>query len=421
VIKTAHRIRLNLTPEQEAYFWRAAGTARYSFNWGLDHWNLFADYNRRVKQAGIGEIIPISGRRLKKLFNRVKPVWVNEVTSWAYQGAFDDLQAAVRNCRESGRGWPRFKSKRKTTPAFYLANSTLKVNGHFVRFDKGRVGWVNMAETLRFDGRLLGGRISYRQGHWWLSIQVEIAHETPAHEGGAVGVDLGIKLLAKTSDGQEFENPKALKAALAKLRRYQRKLDRQRRANNPDNYNENGTAKKGRRKWVTSNKMRRTEGKITKLAARVANLRNEASHRMTTEIVRNYAIIGIEDLNVSGMMKNRRLAQAVADAAFFEKRRQLTYKAERNGGVVVVIDRWFPSSKRCSQCGYVNAELKLSEREWTCPECGTSHHRDGNAAVNIRNEALKQLNNSPVLPGSDLKAPAETQPAGANVVGEPTP
>lgn len=401
-VTKAHRIKLNPTSEQEQYFWQAAGIARYAFNWGLARYNKILDYNREHpdnKQK-------VSGRLLKKEFNRVRPEWITEVTTWANQGAFDDLQLAfkmfwdknkkglipkAKKPRRDGRpnGWPRFKSRNKSTPSFYLANTALRFDNHFVQFDKKRVGWVNMAETLRFNGKIMGARISYRHGHWWLSVQVEVDHEALEHNNDVVGVDLGIKYLAVTSDGEMFENPKALEKAQRKLRRLQRKLDRQRRANNPDNYNEDGTVKSGPKEWVTSNKMRETERQITKLHYRVRCIRNEASHQMTTSLTRNYGVIGIEDLNIKGMQQNGRLSKAISDAALYEKRRQLEYKADWNGGIVIPVDRWFPSSKKCNNCGWINGELKLSDRKWTCQECGQINHRDGNAALNIRDEAIK--------------------------------
>lgn len=408
-ITKAHKIKLNPTPEQEQYFWRASGVARFAFNWGLAEYNFRSDYNRKVIKADIGDKIKVSGRLLKKEFNRVKPNWINDVTCWAYQGAFDDLQTAFNNYwrkfkngqvsgfRKDGRpeGWPRFKNRNKSIPAFYLANTVLKFDGHNVQFDKRRVGWVNMAEALRFTGKILGGRISYRQGHWWLSIQVEMEHETPKHNGDAVGVDFGIKYLAVTSDGEIFDNPKSLIKAQAKLRRFQRKFDRQRRANNPDNFNEDGTAKKGHREWITSNKMRETEKQITRLHARIANIRQEIAHTMTTSLTNDYEIVCIEDLNIRGMLKNGRLAKHVADAGWYEKRRQLEYKAQFRGGYVSVIDQWFPSSKLCSnpECNYKNTDLTLGIRHWDCPECSQYNHRDGNAAINICNEGLRILTN----------------------------
>ncbi len=411
VITKAHKIKLNPTQEQEKYFWRAAGIARFAFNWGVAEYNRRLDYNRQVEKTGEGEKLKCSGRLLKKEFNTFKPEWVSEVTCWAYQGAFDDLQKAYTNYfdkhkkglllppkgtkpRNDNRpfGWPTFKSRHRSTPSFYLANISIRLDNHFVTFDTKRVGPVNMAEKLRFDGRILAGRVSYRSGRWWLSIQVEIEHETPQMNNDAVGVDLGIKYLAVTSDGITYDNPKPLKQAERNLKRLQRKLDRQRRANNPDNYNEAGTPKRGV-EWVKSNNMIKTDQAISKLSYRVACIRNETSHRMTTEIAKDYGIIGVEDLNIKGMMKNGRMSKAMADAALFEKRRQLTYKAEWNGGIVTPISQWFPSSKKCNVCDWINQDLQLKDRKWTCGGCGTVHHRDGNAAVNIRNEAIRILTN----------------------------
>lgn len=404
-IHKAHKIKLNPTTEQEQYFWKASNVARYAYNCGLAELNFYSDYNRRVIKAGIGDKVPISGRLLRKKLNKTRPDWTREVTSWAYVGAFDDLQSAfinywhkfrkgeVSGFRKDGRpeGWPRFKSRNKSTPSFYLHNDSLHFDNHNFWFDKARVGWVNMAETLRFNGRVLGGRISYKQGYWWLSVQVEIERDIPQHNNQAVGVDFGLKYLAVLSEGKPFDNPRVLSKTQARLRRLQRKLDRQRRANNPNNYNENGTAKKGHREWIVSNKMRETEHQITKLHARIANLRQEITHQMTTELANKFGIICIEDLNISGMLKNGKLAKHIADAGWYEKRRQLEYKALERGGVVVIIDKWFPSSKLCSNCGYKNVSLTLDVRQWDCPECGQYNHRDGNAAINIRDEGLRIL------------------------------
>ncbi|MCG3208616.1 MAG: IS607 family transposase ISCARN56 [Anaerolineae bacterium] len=401
----AHKIKLNPTPVQEIYFWRAAGVARFAFNWGLARYNEILDWNREhpeTKQQ-------VSGRLLRKRFTAIKPEWVSEVTAWAYIGAFEDLQAAfvmfwkkqlagslppARKPRGDGRphGWPRFKARNHTTPAFYLSNQIIRFTGHFITFDVKRVGPVNMAEEFRFsNGRILGGRISYSQGRWWLAVQVEIEHE-PEHGDGAVGIDLGIKYLAVTSDGQVVDNPKALQQSLRKLRRMQRKLDRQRRANNPANFDEKGRAMRGK-EWATSARMKETETKIAKTNARIANLRREIAHQFTTDIIRNNEIIGIEDLNIRGLMANYKLAKAIADAGLYEKRRQLEYKAAQNGAILVPVSRWYPSSKMCNKCGWVNTGLKLWEREWTCGGCGQVNHRDGNAAANLRDEALRILEN----------------------------
>lgn len=410
IVTKAHRIKLNPTPEQEQYFWRAAGIARQTWNWGLAQLNDQVDRNRQAQLPS--QKCPINNdywNAMKRAYTFLKPAYTREVTTWAVQGAFADLRAAYRGYwkkfnngtlrpakkpRRDGRpnGWPTFKVKNHTTPAFYLANIAIRLDGHFINFDMGRVGPVNMAEEFRFAGGCIqNGRISYRQGQWWLSISVDVEHKQTCG-AGAVGVDLGVKYLAVTSDGQVADNPRPLRKALRKLRRVQRKLDRQRRANNPDRFDEKGRFVKGTgEKWHESARMKKTRAQLTKIHARIANVRNDAAHQLTTDIVRANEVIVIEDLNIRGMMSNRKLAKDIADAAMYEKRRQLEYKAAQSGAVVVPVSRWFPSSKLCSGCGWIYAGLKLSEREWTCRACGQVNHRDGNAAVNLLNEGLRIL------------------------------
>lgn len=375
----SHKIRLNPIEEQEAYFWQAAGIARFCFNWGL------AEYNKRLDAKE-----KVSGRMLKKEFNVIKSKqfpWVSEVSTWAYQGAFDDLQKSFSNFfdkhkkglltppkdwkpRKDGKpfGWPKFKRKFKSKPAFYQANQSLRLDEYSVRLPKA--GWVNMTEPLRFEGRIMSGRVSYYANHWWLSVSVEVEHEIGNHNDSVVGIDMGIKYLAVTSDGAIYDNPKAFYRMQRKLRRLQRSFSRMEKQSN---------------NW---HKMKK---KIAKLHFRVASIRNEASHQMTTELAQKYGIIGIEDLNVKGMVKNKNLAKAVSDAGMFEKRRQLSYKSDWNGGITVAVDRWFPSSKTCNKCDWLNVTLKLSDRKWTCGGCGEVIERDGNAAKNIRDEAIRTL------------------------------
>lgn len=384
VIK-AHKIRLNPTPEQAQYFWQCAGVARFAFNWAL------AEYNRRKAEGQPVKIVG-KGKTLKSEFVALKEQypWLTEVSSYAYQGAFADLQKAISRYfdqkkkgnlkqpagfkpRKDGKpfGWPRFKARDKTTPAFYQANICLRFDNHLVRIEKCP-GWVNMAETLRFSGKVMAGRVHYHANHWWLSVQVEVEQDELEPNSIAVGVDLGVKYLAVTSDGRIFTNPKPLAAAQRKLARLQRSFSRM---------------EKGGKNW------HKMKVRIARLHFRVANIRNGTSHQMTTELARQYGIIGVEDLNIKGMLKNKRLSKTISDAGLYEKRRQLEYKTAWNGGVVVPVSRWFPSSRMCSGCGNIKADLTLSDREWTCDNCGQFNHRDGNAAINIRDEAIRILTN----------------------------
>lgn len=420
----AHKIRLNPTEEQAQYFWRAAGVARFAFNWGL------AEYNRRKVEE---RPVKIKGKTptLVSEFTALKATeypWLGEVSSYAYQGAFADLQKAVSRYfdqkkkgnlkppagwkpRKDGKpfGWPRFKSRNKTTPAFYQANTCLEFDGHLVKIQKCP-GWVNMAESLRFDGRVMGARVSYYADHWWLSVQVEIEHKAPQPNSDVVGVDLGIKYLAVTSDGKTFDNPKPLTAAQGKLARLQRKLDRQSRKNDRG---EMLPSREQGKNW------HKTQQQISKLHFRIANIRNEASHRMTTQLARRCGVIGVEDLNIRGILKNRRLSKAISDAGLYEKRRQMEYKAAWNGGIVVPVSRWFPSSKLCNGCGEINYNLNLSDREWTCGGCGRVNHRDGNASENIRDEVIRILNGtSPDYSDGDGKNALTLTPTMVGVVEE---
>lgn len=371
----AHRIRLNPTDAQEDYLFQCAGIARFTWNWALAAYNM-------------GVPMPY----LKNEFNRLRyeegfAPFVGEVQSYAYQYAFQDLATAISRYwtlqkagklrppddwkpRKDGKpfGWPRFKSRGRTTPAAGFANTGIKFDGNSVTLQR----WpspINMAEPLRYNGRVLSGRVTYTAGHWYLSVQVEV-DDLPqiADVSKAVGVDLGIKYRAVTSDGKVYDNPKALARYHRKLAKLQRSKSRM--AHGGMNY-------------------RKRNAEIAKLHERIANIRREHAHEMTTEIVEKYGLVGVEDLNIKGMVKNPKLAKAVSDAGMYQVRQQLEYKAPAIGGQVIKVDRWFASSKICSACGEKVAELSLSVRAWVCPSCGTEHERDGNAAVNIRNEAVR--------------------------------
>jgi putative transposase len=380
----AHKIRLNPTPEQEQYFRKASGTARFVYNWGL----------AEVKRALDQERTPESVLALKARFNAIKREtfpWVYQVTKCAVEGAFRNLNAALTNFRASKRGerkgkrmgFPKFKSKRKGFGAFYLANDKFRVEAHDLIVPK--LGRVNMTESLRFVGKILGATISYHAGWWWISIQVDVPHDPPTHAGQAVGVDVGVKDLAVDSDGQVFENQKHLYHAHRSVRRLQRQLSRRVKGSN------------NRRKAVL---------KLARAHYRVACLRADAHHKATTQIARKAALIGLEDLNVAGMLKNRHLARALSDASLSEFHRQLRYKAAWHGGQVVAVDRFFPSSRIHHGCGGYKADLALSDRVWTCPACGVQVERDLNAARNIRDEALK-LSASPVVATSGCQLPVD--------------
>ena len=230
------------------------------------------------------------------------------------------------------------------------------------------VGRVHCMEDVaeRVGGaRVLRMTVSRRAGRWYASLTVERDDKpvTKPPQGGAVGIDLGIKTLATLSDGTIIENPRCLAASERRLKQAQKALSR---------------------KTMGSNRRAKARAKVARLHARVANCRSDAMHKATTWLASTYSDISIEDLNTAGMARNRRLAKAIMDAAFGEFRRQLEYKTARTGAALHVIERWYPSSKICSKCGAVKAKLSLNERVYRCDGCGLVMDRDLNAAINIK-------------------------------------
>jgi putative transposase len=354
----AHKIALDPNVEQAVYFARACGTARFAWNWALSEWQ------RQYKEGG-----KPSEAALRKQLNTAKREqfpWMLEVTKVAPQQAIKNLGAAFKRFFEGKAKYPRFK-KKGIHDSFRAENGP----GTFA-FDEKRiklpvVGWVKMREILRLEGKMLSATVSRVADRWFVSVTVEVAHQVPARENQAVGgVDLGVKALATMSDGGAVEGPKALRSNLKKLRRLSRSLSR---------------------KVKGSANRRKAKAKIARLHARISNIRKDGLHKLTTELVNRFAVIGIEDLNVKGMMANGKLSRAVADMGFHEFRRQLGYKAAMAGTRIVVADRWSPSSKTCSDCGHVVPTLPLSVRDWVCPACGSVHDRDRNAAINLMNIA----------------------------------
>jgi len=386
---------------------RAFAASRYAWNWGKEI--LDAEYHiSRVQYRETGEKYKFThARELKKLFNKQKPDWIKDKTASATQEAFDDLQRGIQRYfniqkgkikinlkhqdeyRKDGmrHGWLNWRSKKKHN-SFRVTNIYLKFDGPNIRYN-ANVGFIRMCETLRFEGKIMNATLSY-DGEWfWASVQVDIERSELEPKSGIVGIDLGITYLAVTSDGLIQPNPKAYYQVQAKMRRMQRKLARQRQSNNPECYNEDGTAKKGKRPLKKSNQMKRTEQKIKRTNSRIRDIRRNAQHQLTAKIARQYGLIVLEDLNVNGMLKNKKLAKAISDAGFSEIRRQFEYKADYHSAMVGVVDRWFPSSKLCSGCGDKKLDLNLNNREWTCEHCGQQNERDLNAAINLKKEGIQ--------------------------------
>jgi len=384
----AHKIALDPNNAQATYFARAAGTARFAYNWALAEWQR--QYAAWKQDNSLPKPSQAALRRQLNAIKREQFPWMLEVTKNAPQMAIIQLGEAFKNFFAGRAKYPKFR-KKGVHDRFTLTNDQFSIDGSCIRIP--HLGWVRMRESLRFAGKIMSATISRVADRWFASITVDTQEDLPlpkAENQGAAGVDLGVSALATLSTGETVQGPRAHKAALSRLRRLSRSLSR---------------------KVKGSESRRRAKAKLARLHARIGNIRSNALHQLTTDLTRRFHTIGIEDLNVRGMVKNRHLSRAVSDMGFFEFRRQLKYKAAQRGGVIVVADRWYPSSKTCSCCGHKLDSLALSVREWACPACGTFHDRDVNAAINLKNLAVSSTVSACGEEGSGLGRKLETKPA----------
>jgi putative transposase len=361
----AHKIRLNPTPEQAVYFAKAAGTARFVWNWALAEWN---------RQFEAGE--KPTALKLKKQFNEIRREqfpWSWEVTKNASDQPFLDLGKAFTAFFEGKARRPRFKSKKRSKPSLYLANDQFELKDHHVWIPK--LGWVNMAENLRFTGKVMGARITRTAEWWFISITVEVPDAVPQKRTAAVGVDVGLNRLATLSTSEVYENQAFLKTALLKLRQANKRLHR--------------------RKLGSKNR-EKARRQVARLHYRITCMRDDVLHKLTTRLANCYGIIGIEDLNLKGLLRNRRLSRSFSDAALGKLLNLLSAKVGQRGGQVIKVGRFFPSSKTCHWCGWKWEEMRLSDRVFLCqnPKCAyyqIGQDRDYNASLNILREALRLI------------------------------
>lgn len=387
----AYRYALDPTPAQERALRSHAGAARVAFNWGLARVKANLDQREAEKSYGItgGDLtppLPWSLYSLRKAWNAVKDKvapWWRECSKEAFNTGLDQLARALKNWGNSRKGkrkgkaagFPRFRSRRKARLSVRFTTGAVRCEvTHAVL---PRLGRIKMHERAAMgDARILSATVRYERGRWFASFTVEqdVTRPAPRHPDVVAGVDLGIKALAVIAAGEggtsEVANPRHLSRALRKVRRLSRAVSRRQ-----------GPDRRAGRK--PSSRWRRADAARAMALGKVADQRRDAIHKLTTGLAATYGTIVVEDLNVAGMLANRRLARHLADASFGEIRRQLEYKTAWYGGNLIVADRWFASSKTCSECGAVKAKLALSERTYCCTECGTVLDRDVNAAVNL--------------------------------------
>ncbi|MGB3513861.1 MAG: RNA-guided endonuclease TnpB family protein [Microcoleaceae cyanobacterium] len=348
------KTRLKVNNKQKTILAKHAGVARHAYNWGLA--TCISEYESTKKR-------PSAITLHKRLVAEVKSInpWYYQVSKCAPQQALRDLDRAFKNFLTiRGRGFPKFKKKGRKD-SFYLEGSIKIIQGNYIQLP--RIGIVKTYEILP-SVPVKNVTISKRADNWYISFKYDLELEsTPPKERNIIGVDVGINSLATCSDGSKFANVKAYKKAKKRLTRYQRSVSKK----------EKGS--KNRAKAVK---------KLARVHKQVADIRADALHKLTTWLAKNHSTIVIEDLNVSGMLKNHKLASAIADCGFYEFKRQLTYKCEWYGSELVIADRFYPSSKLCSNCGH-QQKMPLHLRTYKCHNCGFTEDRDFNAAVNLKN------------------------------------
>lgn len=371
MIKT-HKIELKTNKSQLVYFNKSVGTSRFAYNWALNQWrNDYEHYRSHPFSCGISPHSVKYEMELRKRLNSIKKEqypWMYDVSKYAPQQAIINLGKAFLNFFEGRASFPQFKNKYHHN-SFEIGNDQIQINGRYLILPK--IKPIKMKENLRFDGVIKTAVISRTANKWFISLSIEVDHKSiVSSKNHAIGIDLGIKAFVTLFDGSKCWDSPALKP----YRNLQNKIK--------------VLSKRLSKKKLNSKNRYKSRIKLAKLHSRVANIRRDYIHKLTHYLTNNYSIIGIEDLNVSGMVKNRRLAKSILDAAFYEFKRQLKYKAELYISTIVKADRFYPSTKLCSCCNYKMEKLELSVRAWTCPSCNTLHNRDENAAKNLYNYAV---------------------------------
>ncbi|MGL5192360.1 MAG: RNA-guided endonuclease InsQ/TnpB family protein [Chroococcales cyanobacterium] len=352
------KTELKLNNSERAALAKHAGVARHAWNWGLNLTKQILDHNR--DNPGDKIKFPTAIDLHKWLVTLVKPEcpWYYEVSKCAPQYALRQLSSAWKQAFKKVKKPPRFKKKGRADS--FTVDGSLSVD-HF-RVKVPVIGWLKTFERLPTEYQPNSFTISRTADRWFISWKIEVEPTNEPKTHAVVGVDLGVKALATLSTGEVFEGAKS-------YRKYEKKLSRLQWLN--------------RHKEYGSSNWKKAQIKIARLHRKIANIRKDTLHKLSTYLAKNHSRIGIEDLNVSGMLANHKLAKAIADMGFYEFRRQLEYKCQLYGATLIVVDRWYPSTKTCSRCHTKKDSMPLSERVFRCENCGLEIERDFNASINL--------------------------------------
>ena len=367
------KIRLLPTKEQEVLMFKTVGCCRFAYNWALNKCNL---YKIQGKHYNIYEI--------KKEFTQLKKQdnfkWLKEVSNTAMTESMRNLDKAFKNFFKKKSKYPKFKSKKKSKQSFYVRHNALYFKYNTCNIEK--IGKVKYKTNYNIPNcKYSNPYCSFDGKYWYLSFGIEFnENQVELNKDLSIGIDLGVKELATCSNGMIFENINKTK----EVRRLKKKLKRlQRQVSKKYETNKQGD------KFVKTNNIVKLEKEIKLVYRKLSNIRLNHIHQTTNKIIKikPYRIV-MEDLNVKGMMKNKHLSKAIQEQCFYEFIRQMKYKCEFNGIKFIQVDRFYPSSKTCSECGHIKKKLKLSERTYICEECGCVIDRDLNASVNLSRYGL---------------------------------
>jgi putative transposase len=378
-VTQAYRFALDPTPRQRRALASHCGAARVTYNWGL----RLVEARLQQRRAGEDVEVPWTLPALRREWNRAKgqvAPWWTENSKEAYSSGLDGLARALKNWADSRAGrrkgrvveFPRRKKKGRARDSCRFTTGQIKVLPDRMHIQLPRIGVLKTHESTRKlarrleqgTARILAATITRTADRWFVSFTVEVQRTLPAGNAKTtvVGVDAGVRHLATLSTEETVPNPRALQRSLRKLRRLNRQLSRRK---------------------LGSKRRRITRRRLARVHLRAANLRRDALHKLTTTLATQHGTIVVEQLNLAGMARNRHLARTLADAGLAELQRQLAYKTTWYGSRLIVADRFYPSSKTCSACGWVKAKLTLAERTFTCEACGLQLDRDLNAARNL--------------------------------------